>query len=174
MRHLFLVVLFLTCMCASAQIRFGQRRDEQVRTVVTNYCRLDYEGARLANESWTRMKPLTTWKDNPDWHGFTVILHYDVLSATSEGLHGSGVTVNYAVLGRFERGLGYTPEPGKEEGLFRLKGVDGDWRIDTLEPPINPHVSKARAIAWLKSAMANEKNTDEKIEVQKALKDLGA
>jgi hypothetical protein len=148
-------------------------RDEQARAIVSSYCRMDYEGFRLLKDSWPRMKVLTTWKDNPDWQGFTVVSQYELLDA-SEGIRASTVSVKYAVLGRFELGLGYTAEPGSEEVSFRLKDVDSAWKIEDLEPTINPHVSKPRAIAWLKTALAAEKDAANRIALQKALKDLGA
>jgi hypothetical protein len=148
-------------------------RDEQARAIVSSYCRMDYEGFRLLKDSWPRMKVLTTWKDNPDWQGFTVVSQYELLDA-SEGIRASTVSVKYAVLGRFELGLGYTAEPGSEEVSFRLRDVDSAWKIEDLEPTINPHVSKPRAIAWLKTALAAEKDAANRIALQKALKDLGA
>ncbi|MGA2000641.1 MAG: hypothetical protein ABSG52_11655 [Terriglobales bacterium] len=173
MRRLDLILLFLTCIPAFGQFRAALHRDEQARAIVSSYCRMDYEGFRLLKDSWPRMKVLTTWKDNPDWQGFTVVSQYELLDA-SEGIRASTVSVKYAVLGRFELGLGYTAEPGSEEVSFRLKDVDSAWKIEDLEPTINPHVSKPRAIAWLKTALAAEKDAANRIALQKALKDLGA
>ncbi|MFI5113100.1 MAG: hypothetical protein ACHP9S_09760 [Terriglobales bacterium] len=173
MRRLGLIVLFLTSIPAFGQFRAAMHRDEQARAIVSSYCRMDYEGFRLLKDSWPRMKVLTTWKDNPDWQGFTVVSQYELLDA-SEGIRASTVSVKYAVLGRFELGLGYTAEPGSEEVSFRLRDVDSAWKIEDLEPTINPHVSKPRAIAWLKTALAAEKDAANRIALQKALKDLGA
>ena len=168
------LTILLTCACSLAQFPVrGAASREPSRTVVNTYCRMDYEGSRLLKESWPRMKPLTTWKENPDWKGFTVVSQYDILDA-SEGLRAATVSVKYAVLGRFELGLGYTAEPGREEVSFRLKDVDGAWKIDDLDPAINPHVSKARAIAWLKSALAAEKDAGNKIALETALHSLGS
>jgi hypothetical protein len=162
-RCVLLLILLLACTSSWAQIplRGGPRRDPS-RTVVGNYCRMDYEGLRL-----------TTWKENHDWQGFTIVSQYEVLPNT-DGLRSATVDVRYSVLGRFELGLGYSAEPGREEVSFFLKDVDDEWKIDQLDPPIAPHVSKARAIAWMKNALAAEKDTANKIALQKALKDLGA
>jgi hypothetical protein len=158
---------------AFAQYRVGPRRSEQSRSVVGNYCRMDYEGFRLATESWPRMKPLTTWKENPDFQGFTIVSQYDLLSA-NHGLRAATVEVQYSVLGHFEPGIGFLAEPRREQVSFRLKDVDSAWKIDELDPPINPHVSRPRAIAWLKSALPAEKDRANKLAIEKALKDLGA
>lgn len=173
MRRLSLVLLSLICTSALGQFRAALHRDEQARGMVSSYCRMDYEGFRLLKESWPRMKALTTWKDNPEWQGFTVVSQYE-LSAVSVGLRASSVSVQYAVLGRFEPGVGYTAEPGSEEVSFRLKEVDSAWKIEDLDPTINPHVSKPRAIAWLKTALEAEKDAVNRLSLQKALKDLGA
>ena len=173
MRRLGLSVLFLTCIPAFGQLRLALHRDEQARAIVSSYCRMDYEGLRLLKNSWPRMKSLTTWKDNPDWKGFTIVSQYEV-SAANVGFRTTTVSVQFAVLGRFESGFGYTAEPGSEEVSFRLKEVDSDWKIEDLNPAINPHVSKPRAIAWLKTALAAEKDVANRIALQKALKDLGA
>jgi hypothetical protein len=173
MQRLGLFLLFLTCIPAFGQLRLSLHRDEQARAIVNSYCRMDYEGFRLLKDSWPRMKSLTTWKDNPDWKGFTVVSQYE-LSAASVGLRAATVGVHYVVLGRFQAGLGYTAEPGSEEVSFRLKDVDSAWKIEDLDPTINPHVSKPRAIAWLKAALAAEKDAANRIALQKALQDLGA
>jgi hypothetical protein len=175
MRHdRLLLIVLLTCACSFAQIPIhGIAHRDASRNVVSSYCRMDYEGFRLLKDSWPRMKSLTTWKDNPEWQGFTVVSKYELLAA-SEGLRAAAVSVQYAVLGRFEPGLGYTAEPGSEEVSFRLKDVDSAWKIEDLDPAINPHISKPRAVAWLKTALAAEKDAGNRIAIQKALKDLGA
>jgi hypothetical protein len=173
MRRLSLFLFFLTCTSAFGQFRAAVHRDEQARGIVSSYCRMDYEGFRLLKDSWPRMKALTTWNDNPEWQGFTVVSQYELLDA-SEGSRAATVSVKYIVLGRFEAGLGYTAEPGSEEVSFRLKDVDSSWKIEDLGPTINPHVSKPRAIAWLKTALAAEKDAANRIALQRALKDLGA
>ncbi|MBZ5569577.1 MAG: hypothetical protein LAN64_17255 [Acidobacteriia bacterium] len=176
MRHYgLLFAILLTCACSLAQFPLGgtARQPDAPRLVVNNYCRMDYAGGRLAKDTWPRMKILTTWKENPDWNGFTIVSQYDILAA-DEGFRFATVRVKYAVLGRFQIRLGYLAEPGSEEVSFRLKDVDGAWKIEDQDPAINPHVSKARAIAWLKSSLVAEKDTANKIILENALQKLGA
>jgi hypothetical protein len=167
-------LVLLACSTALAQsLPLGIRESpEAYRSVVSSYCRMDYQGFRMLKDSWPRMKAMTTWKDNPDWQGFTVVSQYELLDA-SEGIRTATVSVKYAVVGRFELGLGYAAEPGSEQASFRLKEVDSAWKIEDLEPAINPHVSKPRAIAWLKTALAAEKDAVNRIAIQSALKSLG-
>jgi hypothetical protein len=171
--YLLLLVLF-ACTTSFAQIPLhGAPHRDASRNVVNRYVRMDYEGFRLLKDSWPRIKALTTWKNNPEWQAFTIVSQYEVLSST-EGLRGANVSVAYAVLGRFEPGLGYAAEPGREQVSFLLKDVDSEWKIDELDPTINPHVSKARAIDWMKTTLATEKDAVNKMALQKALKQLGA
>jgi hypothetical protein len=175
-RYGLLVTILLICGPSFAQFPIGgasRPSSEPSRLVVSKYCRMDYAGARLAKETWPRMKQLTTWKENPDWNGFTVVSQYEIVDA-EDGLRYATVSVQYAVLGRFQMHLGYLAEPGSEAVSFRLKDVDGAWKIEDQDPAINPHVSKARAIAWLKSSLAEEKDAANRIVLQKALKNLGA
>src|SRR5512146_2184338 len=71
--------------------------------VVREFCRLDYVGSRLAPETFARMKPLTTWKENPEWRALTVVSRYDMGDA-AESFHSARVSVHYQVLGQFEPG----------------------------------------------------------------------
>ncbi|MBZ5630302.1 MAG: hypothetical protein LAO06_15690 [Acidobacteriia bacterium] len=176
MRHyglLFLILLACTSSLAQFPLGGAARQSDASRTVVDDYCRMDYAGSRLAKDTWPRMKPLTAWKENPDWNGFTIVSQYDILDA-ADGLRSAAVRVQYAVLGRFQIRLGYLAEPGREEVSFRLKKMDGAWKIEDQDPAINPHVSKARAIAWLKSSLVAEKDAANKITLEKALQELGA
>jgi len=172
MRRLLLLTVLLASAACLAQVPIrGIPHRHPSRTVVGTYCRMDYEGTRLSKESWPRLRALTTWKDNPEWRGFTVVSQYDVMT-NDDGLRAATVGVRYSVLGRFEPGMGYTAERGIEDVFFHLKDVDSDWKVDDLDPAINPHVSKASAIAWLKTALAAEKDAANRIALQNALKTL--
>jgi len=173
-RCILALAVLSSCLAAGQSLPLGSRHSRQpVRTVVGNYCRLDFDGARLSKESWQQMKSLTTWKENPDWQSFAVISQYEV-TAESEGSRSSMVEVTYSILGTFERGIGYAAERSKESVVFHLKDVDEEWKIDDIDPSIIPHLSKPKAIAWLKAALAGEKDTGNKIALDKALKELGA
>jgi hypothetical protein len=172
-RAVALTVLLAAFACAQSMPLPTRSSRQPSRSVVSSYCRMDYQGLRLDTESWPRMKPLTTWKENPDWQGFTVVSQYDLLSA-NDGLRSATVEVQYSVLGHFEPGIGFVADPRRDQVTFRLKDVESEWKIDQLDPPINPHVSKPRAIAWLKSALTAEKDRANRLAIEKALKDLGA
>ncbi len=169
-----LAFVVLSCSLAAGQsLPLGTRHSRQpVRSVVGTYCRLDFDGGRMSKETWERMKALTTWKENQDWQSFAMISQYEVV-AVNEGSRSSLVEVTYSIIGKFERGIGYAAERDKESVVFRLRDVDDEWRIDDIDPPIVPHVSKPRAIAWLKAASAAEKDPGNKIVLEQAIKQLG-
>ncbi len=150
----------------------GRHSTPEARPVVQRYCRHDYDGARFSKEGWTRLRDLTTWKDNPDWQSFTVVSQYEV-SPADQGLRNARVAVQYTVLGEFVSGVGYVADRKTQVVEFRLKTSDEDWRIDSVEPPLNPHVSKARALAWLNGALATEKDAGKKAALQQAIKAVG-
>ncbi len=167
------LVIFASAFASAQSLPLGIRDSrEPSRAVVGSYCRMDYQGYRLAKTSWPKMKALTTWKENPDWQGFTIISQYDLLQA-DEGTRAAVVSVRYNILGRFEVGLGYVPDRANEQVTFFLKDEDDAWKITSQDPEINPHISKASAVAWLKSSIGTEKDVGNKIILQKALKDLG-
>ncbi len=169
------LILLLASFSAFAQtmpIGIHNNSREPSRTVVGNYLRMDYQGLRLDKNTWTRMKSLTTWKENPEWQSFTIVSRFDV-SPGEESLRAATVNVQYTILGRFDLGIGYVPERRTEEVAFQLKDVDNSWKIDNVDPPIAPHVSRANAIAWMKSRLATEKDEANKIALQKALAALG-
>jgi hypothetical protein len=141
------------------------------RNVVREFCRLDYVGSRLAPETWSRMKELTTWKGNPDWRSLTVVSRYDMGDA-SESFRSARISVHYQVLGRFDPGIGFTPEPASQDVEFRLKEIDGQWRIDSTDPPATPHVSKPRLVQWLQTALPKEKDAANRAVMQNALQQL--
>ncbi len=148
-----------------------RRTPNQANNVVRDYLRLDWNGGRLKPESWERMKPLTTWKENPDFQVFTIVSQYDVVTA-HEGLRSAVVTVKYSVLGRFQLGVGYTPDPGSETVDFRVRDSEDGWRIEEQNPAINPHVSRALAVQWLQAALNSEKSPANKVAIEKALQTL--
>ncbi|MGI9103700.1 MAG: hypothetical protein ACR2IF_14775 [Terriglobales bacterium] len=171
LRRAMLLALLIVSIGSFAQIRL-ERRGNEARNTVQSYCRLDYDGARLTKDGWTRLRPLSMWKQNPDWQGFTVVSQYEIIAA-EQGLRGATVAVKYPVLGSFIVGEGYTSEPATEVTTFRLKETDDAWRIDSIEPNMRPHVSKLRALTWLKGAASSEQDPGRNAALQQAIKALG-
>lgn len=167
------VALFLCACGAFAQLRLPGPKNEQVQTAVREFCRQDYLGGRLTADGWSRIKPLTTWKSNPAWKSFRVVSRYEQASVTTTFRSGR-VDVKYLVIGRFDLGVGYAPDGEWHAAEFRLKEVDGEWRIDETDPEsLEPEVSRQAALQWLQARQKAATDAGEKVSIDTALKALG-
>jgi hypothetical protein len=148
---------------------------EQIRELVSKYCRLDYEGARLDPQSWTKLQPLLWSTTNPDYTQIDVVSHYTVETAPVL-THGKyTITVHYRVLGRFETGIGYTPEAAKsdEDVEYTVTAVNDEWRINDADPNF-PHPSRAAMLKWLNDKISTTQDASAKNIYQEALRLLQA
>ena len=168
------ILLVLVVGVCFAQIRDVLPKPAAASAVVREFCRLDYTGARLSATSWTRMKSLTTWTDNPAWRRFRIVSRYDQTN-TAAGARSARITVRYLPLGTFELGVGFSPDTEPDDVEFTVRNVDEDWRIDTTNPdPLVPQVSKAVAVQWLEGKLKTVTDPAEKISIETALKQLQA
>lgn len=150
-------------------------RAEQVRELVSKYCRLDYEGGRLDPPAWTKFQPLVWWKTNPDYTQIDVISRYTVETAPVL-THGKyAVTVHYRLLGRFERGIGYSHEMASStrDVEYTVTSVNDEWRINDAEPNF-PHPSRAAMLKWLNDNINTTQDPLQKNQYQEALRELQA
>jgi hypothetical protein len=153
----------------------AEPRAEQMRELVSKYCRLDYAGARLDPQSWAKLQPLVWWKANPDYTQTNVILRYTVETAPVL-THGKyTITVHYRLLGRFEPGIGYAPEPANsnEDVEYTVTAVSSEWRIDDAEPNF-PHPSRDAMLKWLNDKVNTTQDAVAKGVYQRALQQLQA
>src|SRR5271169_1600084 len=106
-----------------------------VRELVSKYCRLDYEGARLDGQGWTKVEPLVSWKSNPDYVEINIISRYTVDPEPPESHGKYTVTVHYRLLGSYNLITGYVPEPpnSQQNVQFTVTDTKGDLRITDLE-----------------------------------------
>jgi hypothetical protein len=145
---------------------------QQVRELVSQYCRLDYEGARLDPKSWTKFQPLVWWKTNPDFAHIDVIARY-IVEATPVVTHGkSTVKVQYQSLGQFEIGVGYSRQvETSKEVEYAVTAENGEWRISDAEPNF-PHVSRVAMLKWLNDQINTTQNPAAKDLYQEAMRQL--
>lgn len=173
------MIFLLAVGCAAQDIPFNvghaeqDTRAEQVRALVSQYCRLDYGGARLDRQGWTKLEPLVWWKANPDYSQIDVISRYTV-ETQPESTNGKySVTVHYRLLGRFETGIGYSPEGGNptSDVEYTVTAVKDEWRIDDAEPNF-PHASQAAMVKWLTAQISTTQDASAKNIYQEALRQL--
>jgi hypothetical protein len=135
------------------------------RTLISQWCRFDYEGSRLTDDGWKKLEPVTSIKRNPDFNSIYVISRYQVNPPTRVSMEG---TATYTVIGRYELGIGYTPVTDSRYVEFKFAEKDGDLQLVDVDP-VQPNVSKPAFIAWLKTQLASTKNATDKLPLQQAL-----
>ena len=138
------------------------------RTLIGQWCRMDFEGARLSSADWTKFDPLTSLKSNPDFSAIYVITRYQMVPPDRVSMQ---ATVSFNVIGRFDVGMGYTPMNDMRYVDFKFAEKDGDLQITDLDPS-QPNVSKAAFIAWLKTQIASTSNDLDKLALKNALEQL--
>jgi hypothetical protein len=129
--------------------------------IVKKYVSLDAHGARLEAISWEAEKPYIGWKDEPAWGHVVVITGYTVRTELKDWdvLNNFDVVVpvDFEVLGdMYWEQATFLSEPKVERIGFRVKAVNGMWRI--VEPMVPPHVDRKRMVNYVRQAMLTETN----------------
>ena len=137
------------------KVRSFEEMSIEQRQVVSAYCRLDFQGARLAPQGWERIGRLTTFRENPDFNSFFVVSRYQLNENPTKS---AGMDVAYVVIGRYEEGAGYMPMRSVvRDARFELHDQNGELRITRIEP-ITPFISRAATIGWLKQKLATQQD----------------
>jgi hypothetical protein len=147
---------------------FQQMAGEEWR-IVSTYCRLDFQGARLTPEGWARIGNLTSFRDNPEFHSFFVISRYQLIenSAPSDDME-----VAFVVIGRYDEGGGYVPVPSVvRNARFEMHDQNGELRITHIEPT-TPFVSRASTIDWLKNKLTTQKDAADRRQIEASIQAL--
>ena len=130
-----IIILFILFLLPISAIAGSSATPEEV---VSKYCQLDFEGARLNGSTWSKVYPLITWEEEAGWDVVVPIKNFKITS-TSQEKNNATVKVQYD----FEREVhGVNPD----QLTYKQKIVDfklikqGDtWKINS--PKIYPHVS---------------------------------
>lgn len=172
---------FASLVSALAYAQFGVplNRDEthsqpaRIREMVAQYCRLDFEGARLDPQDWPKVKPLVAWHNNPDFPIINVISRFTIDDQPVTERSKYLITVHNRLIGRFTVGEGFSRETAGsvEDVVFTVAQVNGDWRITDIEPNY-PHPSRAVMLKWLNSNLAKAQDATSKTIYQHAISDL--
>ena len=143
----------------------------EMRELVSKYCRLDYEGARLDPQSWSKIQPLVWWKTNPEFGKVNVIARYTVDPEPTSSHGRYTVTVHYRLLGTLDLVNGYVPEPAStmQDVSYDVTEQNTDWRISDTENTL-PHPSRAAMLKWLTDQIAATQDEGVKARYGAALK----
>jgi len=170
------LLLIIGCTAAFAQFPVPSKSQledttpSQVREVVANYCRLDYEGARLDPQQWSKFKPLVWWNSAPQYTQIDVIARYIIDREPAANNDKYAVAVHYRLLGVYDMANGYVPEPtGSMQNVdFGVSSRNSEWRIADADNNF-PHPSRAAMLNWLKAQLASAQDDASKQRLQRAL-----
>jgi hypothetical protein len=139
--------------------------------LLSGYCRLDFEGARLQPGGWSRFKPYTSLRSNPDYARIVIVTRYDIETPEAPS---NIVEVSYPSVGVYEETQGYLPLSGVDKVTFHLREQAGDLIILDLDPE-TPHVSVRAALAWMKQRLADPATSElEQVHLKDAVARLTA
>lgn len=143
-------------------------REVSPASVVQEYCRLDFGGARLSsqNPNLDKIFALVTWPDEPGWDSAVVVKKYTVVR-TVPGHLTSSVTVRYSVLGEMN-GVEVVASPKHREFVtFVLSKTGKPWKIK--RPVIPPHISVHAAISLLNDLLEIEKDPERRRQIRSGI-----
>jgi hypothetical protein len=126
------------------------------KVLLSNYCRLDFEGARLQASGWNRFKPFTSLRTNPEFNRVIIVTRFDIEAPAqpTEQLY-----AHYQAVGSYEEGEGYSDRATNDQVEFRMQEQNGDLLVTEITPE-TPHVSPRAAIAWMNLRLSDPKITE--------------
>jgi hypothetical protein len=126
------------------------------RILLSNYCRLDYEGARLRPDGWKRFRPYTSTSANPDYRTLVIVTRFSVETPAQLA---ELVYVNYQDVGYYDERRGYVASATSERVEFQVEENNNEVLVVKASTEM-PHVSPRAAIAWMNQRLANPKTSD--------------
>jgi hypothetical protein len=164
------LLLFLVVGTTAALAQFGSAQPPGVqlrgrsfsdlaaaqKVLLSNYCRLDFEGARLEAEGWKRFKAYTAMRANPEYTRVTIVSRFDVESPETPSEY---LTVRYQMMGFYQKDEGYTPALETDRVEFRVQEQNGNLLVAGATPD-GPHVSARAAVTWMNRLLDDPKITD--------------
>jgi hypothetical protein len=146
-----------------ADLQAGQK------ALLSNYCRLDYDGARLQENGWSRFKPYTTLRTNPEFTRLVIVTRFDIELPETPS---QTIAVRYQTLGLYDEFDGYTANTNGAQVGFRVQEHSGELMVTEIDPA-SPHVSPRAAIAWMTGRLADPKTSElEQAHLKEALAQL--
>jgi hypothetical protein len=139
------------------------------KVLLSDYCRLDFDGARLQPLGWNRFKPFTSLRVNPEFTRVVIVTRFDIVVPE---LPSEELNVNFQTVGFYEEGEGYTVSASNDRVAIRVQQQSGDLLVTEVRPAA-PHVSPRAAIAWMNSRLAAPATTElERAHLKDALDQL--
>lgn len=170
MRHRVLALLFCSALTSAAlaqvssipqtAVKLGGRSFSDLyaaqKILLSNYCRLDFEGARLEAAGWSRLQPYTSLRANPEFQRVVIVTRFNIEIPEQPV---EELTATYQTVGFYQEDEGYTEQASKDQVTFRMREQNGDLLVTEFRPDL-PHVSPRAAIAWMNLRLADPKTSD--------------
>jgi hypothetical protein len=156
--------LVLSSECVRAE---SGSTDHPPTEIVRRYVTLDQKGARLDARSFETLRPYIDWRQEPAWGRLVVIQEvavpedyrqWEVINKLEVI-----IPVTYRVLGFvYLDTAAFVPESEAmvEEVRFHVKAIENKWRI--IEPVIPPHVGLKRMLNFVREALLQETDGENK------------
>jgi len=169
---LLFVLLVSAVLTAGLEAAPGNKHRPGPKGVVKEYCRLDFEGARLSSETRSQVASLIAWEEERGWDQAVIVSKYRVTNVVVRGNHGTA-RVEFKVLGRLEGDEPFIPGRRLEAVHFGLERTGDVWKIKN--PIVPPHVSVRSMIQQLRGQIEQEKEGSEhRAQMEEQLRQLEA
>ncbi len=145
---------------SSGGVRLRNRSSAEVlgaqRILLSNFCRLDFDGARLQPDAWARVKPFTTLRPAEGWPRILIVTRWD-FEVLEEARDSQIVT--YKLTGVYDLAEGYSAISASEQVQFVMHEHDGNLVITAITPDA-PHLSARAALAWMRQRLNDAGTSD--------------
>jgi hypothetical protein len=139
------------------------------KVLLSNYCRLDFAGARLQPSGWNRFKPFTSQHANPEFTRVIIVTRFDIETPEQPA---ELLSTNYHMVGFYQEGEGYTASSSTDQVTFRMQEQNGNLLVTEVSSEM-PHVSPHAALAWMKLRLSDPKISDlERAQLTEAVNQL--
>ncbi len=147
---------------------FAELYGEQ-KSLLSSYCRLDFEGARLQPAGWSRFRPYTSLRANPEFSRIVIVTRFDIETPEQPS---DELMASYQTVGFYQQGEGYTAVAQTDRVQFQVQEQNGNLLVTAISPDV-PHVSPRAAIAWMNLLLNDPKTSDpERVHLKDALQHL--
>jgi hypothetical protein len=139
------------------------------RILLSNYCRLDYEGARLRPDGWKRFRSYTSMSANPDYRSVVIVTRFNVETPAQLA---ELVYVDYQDVGYYDERRGYVASATSERVEFQVEEANNEVKVAKVSNEM-PHASPRAAIAWMNERLADPKTSDvDRVHLRDAVEQL--
>lgn len=126
------------------------------KMLLSSYCRLDFEGARLQAGGWERFRPYTSLHANPEFTRILIVTRFDIETPEQPT---EELDVHFQAVGSYQLGEGFSVDKSGRSAEFRVQEQNGALMVTAVSPE-SPHVSPRAALAWVKRLLDDPKTDD--------------